>query len=77
VVVRESMSLDLLDRLIADICSVTEGLMNAEHEFDLTTYQSIGSKSVEKTHASLGPGESDKKQKAKTSMRSGVHRAVC
>jgi glutamate decarboxylase len=76
VVVRESMSLDLLDRLIADICSITESLMNAESEFDLASFGTLGSKSVEKTHASLGPATSEK-GKTEAPMSNGVHRAVC
>merc|ERR1711939_1150076 len=38
VVVRESMSMDLLDRLISDIVSVTQDLMGAD-EFDLASLQ--------------------------------------
>ncbi len=73
-VVRESMSLDLLDRLIADICAVTETLMISD-EIDLQTWQPFSS-SVEKTYASLGHGAKDR-HKVKRPMSEGVHRSVC
>jgi glutamate decarboxylase len=77
VVVRESMSLDLLDRLIADICSVTETLMSSD-KIDLQAWQPdvLSSRSIEKVHASLGH-TAQHKHKAKRPMEEGVHRAVC
>ncbi|KAL9070337.1 MAG: hypothetical protein Q9157_005847 [Trypethelium eluteriae] len=74
VVVRESMSIDLLDRLIADICAATETLINSD-EIDLAAWQPF-SNSVEKTHSSAGQ-KSHNKHKAKRPMSHGVHRSVC
>ena len=75
IVVRESMSLDLLDRLITDIITVTEQLMNSE-PVDLAPFQSDSVGSVEKQMASHGLGHHEK-HKAKRPMKDGVHRAVC
>lgn len=73
VVVRESMSLDLLDRLITDICAVTEQLTQTD-ETDLAAWQPHTS--VEKEHASLGHDHKNR-HKAKRPMHQGVHRTVC
>lgn len=75
VVVRESMSLDLLDRLIADTCAVMESIMNTSSEIDLSAWQPFSS-SVEKQHGSVGH-DSKNKHKAKRPMHHGVHRSVC
>ncbi|KAI4243460.1 MAG: hypothetical protein L6R40_003462 [Gallowayella cf. fulva] len=74
VVVRESMSLDLLDRLITDIISVTEQLMNTD-AVDLAAFQP-GATSVEKQHQSRGV-DHQHKHLAKRPMKDGVHRTVC
>ena len=74
VVVRESMSLDLLDRLITDIIAVTEQLMNSD-PMDLSAFQP-GSTGIEKQHQSKGVDHKNK-HKAKRPMSKGVHRAVC
>ena len=76
VVVRESMSLDLLDRLITDIIAVTEQLMNSD-AIDLSPFHpgasAIGR--VEKQFSQgLGKGE---KHLARRPMSKGVHRTVC
>lgn len=75
VVVRESMSLDLLDRLISDLCSIMETIMNSSSEADLSVWQP-GNPSVEKQHASQGLTHKNK-HKAKNPMSKGVHRTVC
>ena len=75
VVVRESMSLDLLDRLISDICAVMENIMNTNAEVDLAAWQPF-SVSTEKKHASQGH-DSKNKHKARRPMHHGVHRSVC
>ncbi|KAL2356681.1 pyridoxal phosphate-dependent transferase [Cryomyces antarcticus] len=75
VVVRESMSMDLLDRLIADICAVTETLMQSD-EMDLAAWQPF-SKSTEKEHASAGLAAKDKHKKSRQPMHKGIHRSVC
>lgn len=74
VVVRESMSLDLLDRLITDIVATTEQLMNAD-PIDLSAFQP-GSNAIEKQHQSKGVDHKNK-HKAERPMSKGVHRAVC
>ncbi|KAF2810018.1 glutamate decarboxylase [Mytilinidion resinicola] len=74
VVVRESMSMDLLDRLISDICDVTETLMQTD-VVDLAAWQPA-SASFEKQHLSRGL-ESRNRHEAKQPMSAGVHRSVC
>lgn len=74
VVVRESLSLDMIDRLVTDIISVTEILMKSD-TMDLATWQPSGA-SVEKKHSSHGLEAKDK-HKARRPMHNGVHRSVC
>lgn len=74
VVVRESMSLDLLDRLITDIIAVTEQLMNSD-PMDLSAFQP-GATTIEKQHQSKGFDHANK-HKAQRPMSKGVHRTVC
>lgn len=74
VVVRESMSLDLLDRLITDIIAITEQLMNAD-PMDLAAFQP-GATSIEKQHQSKGV-DHQHKHLANRPMSKGVHRTVC
>ncbi|KAL9130323.1 MAG: hypothetical protein Q9217_001462 [Psora testacea] len=77
VVVRESMSLDLLDRLITDIISVTERLMNSA-PIHLLPFQpgTAAVNHVEKQAQSQGLHH-DRKHEAKNPMNNGVHRTVC
>ena len=75
VVVRESMSRDLLDRLIADIFETTETLIKTDVT-DLQAYQPGTAASVEKTHASKGHDHKNK-HKASRPMSEGIHRSVC
>ena len=75
VVVRESMSMDLLDRLITDIITVTQQLMNTD-EVDLSAFQPGASSTVEKQYMSKGVDHKDK-HKAQRPMKEGVHRGVC
>jgi len=76
VVVRESMSFDLLDRLITDILAVTERLMQAD-PMDLAALQpGATTASLEKWKQSLGVGHADKHQ-VKRPMHKGIHRSVC
>lgn len=72
--VRESMSLDLLDRLITDICAITEQIMNTD-AVDIQTWQPIDV-STEKKHSSRGL-HNHERHKAKRPMSKGVHRTVC
>lgn len=69
------MSLDLLDRLISDICAVMEGIMNTSSELDLAGWQPVTA-SIEKKHASAGVDHKNK-HKARRPMSEGVHRSVC
>jgi len=73
VVVRESMSLDLLDRLITDICAVTETVMESDTA-DLQAWQPTPS--AEKQHGSAGLPH-HQRHKARRPMHEGVHRSVC
>ena len=74
-VVRESMSRDLLDRLVADIFEVTEALAKLD-QHELGTWQPGPSPSVEKVHASSGHQHKDR-HLAERPMSEGVHRSVC
>ncbi|CAD6580332.1 MAG: hypothetical protein ASARMPREDX12_009527 [Alectoria sarmentosa] len=74
VVVRESMSLDLLDRLITDIIAVTEQLMSSD-PMDLSAFQP-GATTIEKQYQSKGFDHANK-HKAQRPMSKGVHRTVC
>lgn len=79
VVVRETMSLDLLNRLIADICSVTQTLMETD-VFDLTALGGLvhNTPSPEQEHQSLGKTAKQRdKHGSKRPMTDGVHRTVC
>lgn len=73
-VVRESLSLDLLDRLISDICAVTESLMNTS-DVDLAAWQPFTA-SIEKKHANAGL-QPKHHSKAERPMSDGIHRTVC
>lgn len=74
VVVRQTLSLDMIDRLVTDICQVTEVLMKSD-TVDVGFWQPT-SASVEKEHSSSGLQAKDK-HKARRPMRHGVHRSVC
>src|ERR1700749_1949203 len=76
IVVRESMCLDLLDRLISDICAATEYLVNHKAASDLSTWQAFATTSVEKEHSSLGIQAGDK-EGPKRPMENGIHRSTC
>ena len=76
IVVRESMSLDLLDRLISDIIAVTQTLVECDLG-DLSALQPT-STSIEKQHQSHGvDAKHRKKYGSKRPMSEGVHRTVC
>lgn len=76
VVVRESMSMDLLDRLVSDILAVTESMTTID-SVDLATWQPFHP-SVEKKHASAGIGAKEKEAgESERPMEEGVHRSVC
>jgi glutamate decarboxylase len=67
------MSLDLLDRLIADIFDTTQTLMNS----DLSDLQAWGSTAVvERTHGRVGHDGHNKPTAARPLHR-GIHRSVC
>ncbi|KAF2404589.1 glutamate decarboxylase [Trichodelitschia bisporula] len=66
IVIRETMQLELLDRLIADICSVTETVMSTD-TFDLSAWQPYSTK------GKVGA----EKKKEKELKNHGIHRSVC
>ncbi|PBP28294.1 glutamate decarboxylase [Diplocarpon rosae] len=77
VVVRESMSFDLLDRLIADICFTTQDLIDSDTQ-DLSILHQSKNSSTEKQHATVGTQHSKGQGKGgKRPMSQGVHRSVC
>lgn len=75
VVVRESHTLDLIDRLIADICVVTQALIDNQVS-NINAWQPLNAagNSIEKIHSSLGVQDTSE---AHRPMDQGVHRAVC
>lgn len=75
VVIRQSMSRDLLDRLITDIFEVTETLMGMTAEA-VTAYQPAPHKSVEKIQGSKGHTHQNR-HRAERPMSKGIHRTVC
>ncbi len=92
VVVRESLSLDMIDRLVSDIIGVMEQLQVAQPhpspvKVQILTYSQRtdandlaawqpSSASHEKTYASLGH-RAHNRHKANRPMHEGVHRSVC
>lgn len=73
-VVRESLSIDMIDRLVTDICHVTETLMSSDSA-DLGAWQPQTA-SIEKEHSSKGL-KKEHGHKAQRPMHEGVHRSVC
>jgi len=76
VVVRESMSFDLLDRLITDICATTQSLIESDAQ-DLSILNQSKDTSFEKRH---GKGKAHGKAQGRGGerpMSEGVHRSVC
>ena len=65
----------MIDRLVTDICSVTEMLMKTD-AVALAAFQPGSSPSVEKQHASKGLTK-EHKHKAQRSSADGVYRTVC
>jgi glutamate decarboxylase len=77
IVVRESMSFDLLDKLIADMCCVTSRLMEASPG-DLSFVQGEHDTSAEKQISSQGKyPEKGQGKDGERPMSDGIHRAVC
>jgi len=77
VVVRESMSFDLLDRLIADICVVTSRLMETSPG-DLGCLQGENDTSAEKQLSGEGKqAEIWQGKRGERPMSGGIHRSVC
>jgi len=78
VVVRESMSFDLLDRLISDICATTQDLIEND-QADLRILSKSKDNSAEKEHSSSGshPDSKGQGRGGKRPMSEGVHRTVC
>ncbi|OTA61451.1 glutamate decarboxylase [Hypoxylon sp. EC38] len=81
VVIRESMTLDLLDRLISDLVSVTETLIDGD-EVDLSILQKqkpVGDSRPRK-HARKGGLEQEGKEVLQgqvSRLADGIHRSVC
>ncbi|TAQ88266.1 hypothetical protein B7494_g3442 [Chlorociboria aeruginascens] len=76
VVVRESMSFDLLDRLITDICQTTQDLIESDNVDLSILSKSSKDNSAEKNHSSHGQTRHGK-QHNMAKMGEGVHRTVC
>lgn len=77
IVVRESMSFDLLDKLICDICAITSRLMETSPG-DLGFVQGEHDTSAEKQISSKGKQVEEGQGKGgERPMADGIHRAVC
>ncbi|KLU83134.1 glutamate decarboxylase [Magnaporthiopsis poae ATCC 64411] len=86
VVVRESMSLDLLDRLVSDICEVTQHLID-DDEVDLEILKrgrnhhdhprAAKAKTPEEREKAKQERKERKKAGAGKRMADGIHRSVC
>ncbi len=74
VVVRESMAMDLLDRLIADILTVTESLVKIEGSFDITEWEAFPTKAS----SSRGTDDLGRRLTAwKFEEGDAIHKSVC
>jgi len=78
VVVRESMSFDLLDRLITDICQTTQNLIDSDAQ-DLSILNQSKDTSFEKQHSSRSTqhGKGQGKGGNSPMRHGGIHRSVC
>ncbi|KAI0138156.1 glutamate decarboxylase [Hypoxylon sp. NC0597] len=81
VVIRESMSLDLLDRLISDLVSVTETLIDGD-EVDLSILQKqkpVGDSRPRRHARKVGLGQEgrDVLEGQVSRLADGIHRTVC
>ncbi|KAI1851173.1 hypothetical protein JX265_013291 [Neoarthrinium moseri] len=77
VVVRESMSFDILDKLISDLVSVTETLIdNDEIDLSILKKQKPAGSSTAKASSAKDQVTNALKQKEKR-MEDGIHRTVC
>ena len=81
VVVRESMSFDLLDRLITDIIGVTQALME-DDQIDLSILQKqhgpgVGRKGGEKGDEQTPQGRGEERGGSIKRLADGIHRSVC
>lgn len=78
VVIRESMSLDLLDRLVTDIVQVTEQLMeNDELDLSILSKQKRGPSKKGDRHKDKGKKHGGKVGDEVKRMADGIHRSVC
>jgi len=74
VVVRESMAMDLLDRLIADIFTVTESLVKIEGSFDIAEWEAF----PKKASSSRGTDDLGRRLTAwKFAEGDAIHKSVC
>ncbi|KAK4199727.1 pyridoxal phosphate-dependent transferase [Triangularia verruculosa] len=78
VVIRESMSFDLLDRLVTDIVQVTEQLIDHD-EVDLSIMRKQRGRKHPNRKTDKGKGESVKEKVGEEVKRlnGGIHRSVC
>jgi glutamate decarboxylase len=65
----------MIDRLVTDICGVTETLMRTD-AVDLAAFQPSAAPSIEKQHANKGL-KKEHKHKAQRPSSHGVYRTVC
>lgn len=76
VVIRESMSFDLLDRLVTDIVQVTETLMEND-EVDLSILQKQRRQPTQKQDKGHGERKAPRLGQDIKWMADGIHRSVC
>lgn len=72
------MALDLLDKLIQDLCVVTESLIEIEDDFDIAAWNPFPKKETS-THPVKPSKTSHKKGKKQDhhEIKDGVYRSVC
>ncbi|KAI9670884.1 MAG: hypothetical protein M1817_003769 [Caeruleum heppii] len=78
IVIRWSMSMDLLQRLISDIIGITQSLMDNDKDdkTGVCNNSQANTGSAEKQHLSQGL-QAQHKHKARRPMSEGIHRSVC
>lgn len=76
IVIRESMSLDLLDRLISDIVSVTENLME-QQDADLSALKHKSAGHAGGSQSKQKDSEQPTEKGVTKRLEDGIHRSVC
>ena len=68
--------MDLVDKLITDLCLVTESLMDIESQIDLAAWQPFPKKE-KATDSNDAKAAADANSKKNEKMKGGIHKSVC